>query len=198
MYEDKNPDSSERPRPTKITTCYFLITAYAASMGGCGTLIGTGTNMTFKNMYSEAFPGAPEVDFARFMAYSATIMLVYTALSWVWLQFLFMGMFRPNSTDAKEGNIGIEGERITHGIIKEKYAALGPMRSHEIWVSFLFLMALVLWFFRSPGFIQGWAKQLTGLKVDDSTPAMLVVVLMFILPAKWTWLDWFSSNKEGK
>lgn len=201
MYENTNLDGSttagdrQRQEPTKITICYFLIASYASSIGGCGTLIGSATNMTLKNMYMDLFPDAPDLDFPSFMAYAAPVVLVQTLLVWVWMQFLYMGMFRPASADAKAAEMGKEGEAITLSVVCKKYSELGPMRSNEKSVAILFVLALTLWFFRKPGFVTGWAELLTDLKVGDSTASLFIIVLMFIVPARWSWLDWFTKNE---
>lgn len=171
-----------------------MAAAYGSSFGGCGTIVGTGTNLTFKGIYEQSFPKAPGIDFPAFMFYSTPVMVFYTFFGWVWLQFLYMGMFRPNSKAAKDADLGEEGARIATNVIRQKYMDLGPISTHEISVAVLFLLAIFGWFFRSPGFITGWAELITTLKIKDATPALLVVILLFMLPAKWTFLDWFNKD----
>lgn len=42
--------------------------------------------------------------------------------------------------------------------MKEKYDNLGPMTFHELGIGGLFIICVVLWVFRAPGFIEGWSS----------------------------------------
>lgn len=124
-------------------------------------------------------------------------MLISTFVAWIYLQYLYMGMFRPNSNDAKLATLDKNGQEIVLSVIKKKYQDLGPITVHEISVGILFMLAIFLWFFREPGFIEGWAQKLTDLKVRDATPSIFVVVLLFVFPVNYGFLKFWRCG-EGK
>jgi len=90
-------------------------------------------------------------------------MLLMGLLTWLWLQVMYMGLFRPESKDARAIDIGQQGERIAAGVIEKRYKELGPISWHEFSVGVLFIFVVLLWFFRSPGFMPGWAAYVTNL-----------------------------------
>ena len=67
-------------------------------------------------------------------------------------------------------------------LLRARYTELGRMTGHEYAVLALFLLLVVLWLTRSPGFVPGWADLLPQGGVGDATPAVLVALLMFAVP----------------
>ncbi|KAM3955758.1 protein I'm not dead yet-like isoform 2-T2 [Aphomia sociella] len=183
--------------PSNITVCYYLSIAYASTLGGCGTLVGTATNSAFKGIFDSEFPMySGSVDFFKFMIYSMPPMLLMQLLVWVSLQVTFMGMFRPNSEAAKKVNMASAGSLTTMKVIREQYRNLGPTTFHEKSSGILFLLAVFLYIFRKPGFIPGWADVMTNLKVKDGVTSMFIVVLMFIIPMSVDFFKFFSSSSS--
>ncbi|XP_045539065.1 protein I'm not dead yet isoform X1 [Papilio machaon] len=192
--DNRNTDE-EAAMPSDITICYYLSIAYASTLGGCGTLVGTATNSAFKGIFDSEFPEiSGSVNFFWFMAYSTPPMLLMQLLVWLSLQVTFMGLFRPKSEAAKNVNKASSGSFTTMKVIKEQYRNLGPITFHEKASGFLFILAVFLYIFRKPGFMPGWADVITTMKVKDGVTSMFIVVLMFILPMSMDFIKFFSAS----
>ncbi|XP_015836203.1 protein I'm not dead yet isoform X1 [Tribolium castaneum] len=205
MYESNSLDDNDKiesvdsdpKKPTRTTMCYFISTAYAASIGGMGCIVGSGTNLTFKGIYETSFPESPGIEFAKWMLLNVPMMILMMYLSLIWLQTMFMGLFRPNSQDAKKIRVGSQGAAVARKLIRTKINEMGPMSFHEGAVAALFCLSVLLWFFRKPQFIVGWAELITQHKVKDATAALIVVLLLFIIPARPDFI-YILSKDESK
>jgi len=93
-----------------------LAASYCSTIGGTGTLVGTGTNLTFKGIYESTFPEAEGISFTSWMIASFPQMVVNSFLTWMYLRIAYMGYLRPHSKDARTASIGREGVAVTNQV----------------------------------------------------------------------------------
>lgn len=129
--------------------------AYAASIGGVGTLIGTPPNVIFASVY-EQFAGQ-EFGFLRWMKIAVPIIILAIPLMALWL---------------------------ARGITLTKSIELTPSTSWELAekrVLIIFILVALAWVFRKEPF-GGWSGLFSLSSVGDSSIALMGVVLMAICP----------------
>nr|CAD7457828.1 unnamed protein product [Timema tahoe] len=157
-------DLETMTRPDSETICYYLGIAYASNLGGAGTLTGTGTNLTFKGLWDSLYPHADGVNFASWMLFNVPLMLVNVFASWLWLQFLFMGLFRGKKA---KPNFNKDQAMLVKDMVRERVKELGAMSFDEGCTLALFIAVVLLWFFREPEFIPGWADIIHGVRSEE-------------------------------
>lgn len=206
MYEEIAPPFQgqrkvivlDRQVPSKTTLCYFLGSAFASSIGGSGTIIGSGASMVLKGIFEKRFPSAPELNFNHWLCFNIVMVIFGILLTWVYLQWLYMGMFRPDSPEALQNQRAYEIEHIAKDVIQQKLRNLGPMNTHQISVAILFCLAIVAYLSRDPGFVAGWGSLFIEGSVRDTTAALVIVVLFFILPRNYEFLKFFTATSADK
>lgn len=181
--EDRNP---------KFGLAMMLAIAYAASIGGTGSLIGTPPNMVFAGVFAKAFPELPEIDFLEWMKLGTPIVIIILPIIWFYLTkyYKISGHF----AGSKE-------------IINQEIKAIGKLSKMEKRVFWVFLFTAIGWIFRrdiviNDFIIPGWSS-LLGIKdyVHDSTVAIISALLLFAIPSGnktknkniRTLLDWKSA-----
>ncbi len=151
----------------------LLGVAYAASIGGVGTLIGTPPNLVLAGQLREIFN--VDLSFVAWLRTGLPVVLLFLPFTW----WVLTGWLFPVQ------NRESERER---AIIQEAWSRLGAMRMEEKQVLAVFVFVAVLWVFRKDltlgsWTLPGWAHLLGVQKtVHDATVAILGAVLLFFLP----------------
>ncbi|NXN67476.1 S13A2 protein, partial [Himantopus himantopus] len=178
-----------------------LCICYSASIGGIATLTGTTPNLVLQGQVDELFPNNGNIiNFASWFSFAFPTMIVLLVLTWIWLQILYLGFnFRKNFGCAADASAKAKEQR-AYDIIKEESKKLGSMKFAEIAVLILFILLVVLWFTRDPGFIPGWATVLFNKNdisyVTDATVAIFISILLFIIPSNFSKTDKQTGNKS--
>ena len=170
-----------------FNVCLLLGIAYACSIGGISTLIGTPPNIVFIAQYEGLFPDAPTVGFLQWMMVGVPLMVVFLAVAWLLLTKV---LFR--CPDVKDPAVSAEIDRRLHD--------LGPASRGEWVVATVATMTGLAWIFRSDieigsFVIPGWGDlAYVPAFVDDSTVAIFAAALLFVIPIDWKKgdfaLDW--------
>lgn len=181
--------------------------AYAASIGGLSTLVGTPTNLAFIDIWNKLFPGQPAISASQWMLTWTPFGFVFLICAWAILVF---GLRTP---------VGFE--RFDKSYFRKRLSELGPMSLAERVMLSLFAMTALLWLFRTDFtfgeavLVRGWGhtteRWLESLGVSakdapafvsDATVAMTVATLMFVIPISRTregqtryLMDWETTSR---
>jgi sodium-dependent dicarboxylate transporter 2/3/5 len=129
--------------------------AYAASIGGMATPIGTPPNLIFMQVHQDQFGTAP--NFLEWMSWGVPIMLILVPLTGLWLT---------------------RGMRLQ---LPVHLPVMGAWRPSEKRVLFMFSLTVVAWITRETPF-GGWSTWFDLPEASDASVALVAVILMGMLP----------------
>uniref|UniRef100_A0A8C5TME3 Solute carrier family 13 member 1 n=1 Tax=Malurus cyaneus samueli TaxID=2593467 RepID=A0A8C5TME3_9PASS len=112
--------------------------------------------LTFLFLSSRRYPDCQCINFGSWFILSIPITVIILLLSWVWLQWLFLGFDFKNMFRC--GKKKTAREEASSRVIQEEYKKLGPISYPETVTLVLFIIMTLLWFTRDPGFIPGWSS----------------------------------------
>jgi len=181
----------DRTSVNRFAVALLLGIAYAASIGGIATLIGTPPNLVLVRQMNIMFPEAPEIGFGQWMLFALPLAAILLVSCWWVLTRMFLHQATSLPVDMH--------------MFRKDYQALGPWRYEERVVFVSFVVMAALWIFRKPlSFgaltIPGWSTLLPepGF-VDDGVIAITVALVLFLLPARATVgeriMDWKTASK---
>ena len=145
----------ESTEDKRLATPLLLGIAYAASIGGIGTPIGTPPNMVFMGVYNEISENA--ISFGQWMLWALPVVVVLLPLAGFWIT--------RNLTSS--GAIALP--------------KIGAWRTGERRVFTVFSITAVLWVTRTGPF-GGWSEWLQLPYSNDAMVAFLAVIALFIIP----------------
>jgi len=178
------PQDQEGPYEFGISL--MLGIAYAASIGGSATLIGTPPNAVFAGAASEIL--GVQIGFVQWMGVGLPIVAVMLPLTWLLLTRV---LYRPGRLSGDAEAI-IDGER----------RGLGAMSPGERVTSVVFAATALAWVLRGEktfGSVTVPGIETYAPFVTDATIAMGAAALLFVLPVSWARgtfaLDWPTARK---
>jgi solute carrier family 13 (sodium-dependent dicarboxylate transporter), member 2/3/5 len=176
--------SSDDAEGKRFAVALLLGIAYAASIGGLGTIIGTPPNLFVASFIADHF--GREIAFVEWMLLAMPLVAVFLPLGW----WLLTRVLYPVSGDRLP-----DASRLT----RERFDELGPVKAGE-WASFIaFCLAAFLWVFRPllEGIEVGGRQPLAGL--SDTGIAVAAGLVLFVVPVdvreRVFAMDWETARR---
>ncbi len=174
-----------------FATALMLSIAYAASIGGIATPIGTPPNIVFLGIFEKSVHNGADITFFKWL--KVFIPLTFIILPVVWFMLIQKIKSNKNESDGSKD------------LIKDEIEKLGKMSRGEKRVLIVFIVTALLWIFRSDivmgGFkIPGWSNLFRNPKhIHDATVAIFMSIILFVIPkgdkSSEKLMDWETARK---
>ncbi len=163
------------PAQRNFALALLLGVAYAASIGGLGTLIGTPPNALLAAFMFDTY--GVEIGFAAWLALGLPVVACMLPLAW-WLLTRWVYPFGDNGVQAGGSDV-----------IATERAAMGPVTVQQKRVAVIFALTALAWVMRP------MINQVPGLEgLSDTGIALIAALSLFLIPAgdgeEGALLDW--------
>jgi sodium-dependent dicarboxylate transporter 2/3/5 len=180
--------------PTKETmqfnVCLMLGIAYAASIGGVATIIGSPPNVLLVNFIKDSIaePYQQDISYLQWMQFGVPLVVVFLPLTWILLTRVLYPVRLPP----------VEGGQ---AFIQQQYRSLGPMKPGERITMIVFCCTAFCWISRpwlnsQPWLLKHWPAL---ADLNDPVIAMTGALLLFVIPVNFKkhefTLDWATAVK---
>lgn len=163
-------------RDDQFAKAILLGLAYASSIGGMATLVGTPTNMIFLRAYSHQFPDAAPIHFSSWMAIAFPLSLILLVVCYIVLLKLFLRESQAIDLPAD--------------YFKQEYLSLGKASYEEKAVGLIFGLTALLWISRADFelgnySLKGWSSLFSHpTYLSDGAVAVVMALLLFVIPSR--------------
>lgn len=186
-FVSKHAGADEAKAVRNFGTCLVLGVAYAASIGGVGTLFGSSPNVILTGQLRETLGETLSfVDYARI---GVPVMAVMLPVTWLTLVIFYPPRVRE-----------IRG---LDELVRAERALLGPLKRGEWAVLVVFVLAMVGWVLQDP--INGWIHAWRGgtgtpkTVLTEAGVAVIAALALFLIPVSLKKhefvLDWKTGGK---
>jgi sodium-dependent dicarboxylate transporter 2/3/5 len=167
-----------------------LAVAYAASIGGVATLIGTPPNLVLIGQMEKLLPDVPEITFLQWMLFGVPCAVGLLFFLWIYLSYWILQFHKGITFDYR--------------MISLQIGHLGAMNRSQKGVLWILFAAIICWITRADLdlgsiTIYGWETLLHLPDVDDGTVAIFFTLMMFLFPVDWRegkfLLEWEDAKK---
>ncbi|CAH8856386.1 unnamed protein product [Trichobilharzia szidati] len=171
-------------RTKRMNIGFSLSIAYACSIGGIATTIGTPANSILQGQVYNRYGPSTGLYFGTWMGYAFPLSVFMLLFTWFWLSFLFIGPKQCFTFKQSE-----KRKKLLARLLTEEQQKLGPIKYCEVLSAFFFVILTLLWMTRNLG-STGWGKWFidpsnpkSATYITDSAAAILMTIIVMITPA---------------
>ncbi|MAV37690.1 MAG: anion transporter [Planctomycetaceae bacterium] len=184
LFRQPSAAGSAPQSETAFGVCLMLGIAYAASIGGMATLVGTPPNALLASFLHQR---GVSLGFAEWMFFALPLATTLLVITWFLLTRILF------SLPTAEASAGAK-------VIDSEWAKLGPMSRAEWLVLSIFVATAAAWILRKP--MTEWEALMERVpligRIDDTWIALVAAVSLFLIPSDLKrgpfLLDWETAR----